>query len=77
MSNIIYSFNDFDEENIKAYPFYVGHSAGVVIDQRLVEDANGNINLSDTFVVTSGLAIESKEELAEFLTDIANELLGM
>ena len=72
MSKVIYSFNGFDDENIKAYPFYVGHSAGVVIDQRITQSG-----LGDTFVVTSGLAIETKEELAYFLQEIADELLGL
>lgn len=76
MSKIIYSFNEFDDENLKAYPFYVGYSQGLVIDQRLEENAEGKLVPTDLYVVTSGLPIETKEDLALFLHDFADGLLG-
>lgn len=76
MSKIIYSFNEFDDENLKAYPFYVGFSSGVVIDQRLEENAEGKLVPTDLYVVTSGLPVKTKEELALFLQDFADDLLG-
>lgn len=76
MTQTILSFNHFDEENIKAYPFYVGYNSGVVIDQRL-EEVDGEVVPTDLYVVTSGLPFETKEELAHFLKDFANALLGL
>ena len=73
---IVLSFNDHSEENLKAYPFYVGYNSGVVIDQR-VREVDGENVLDDLYVVTSGLPIKSKDELALFLKDFADSLLEL
>lgn len=75
--NVVLSFHDFSDNNLKAYPFYVGFSSGVVIDQRLEENAEGKPVPTDLYVVTSGLPIETKEELALFLKDFADGLLEL
>lgn len=74
--NVVLSFHDFSDETIKAYPFYAGHSVGVVIDQR-VREVDSEIVLDDLYVVTSGLPVETKEELATFLKDFADDLLEL
>ena len=74
--NVVLSFNNFSDNNLKAYPFYVGYNAGVVIDQR-VKEVDGEYVLDDLYVVTSGLPIETKEELATFLKDFADGLLEL
>ena len=73
MSDVLISYNSFSE-TIKDYPFYVGYNCGIVIDQRLKENAKGEITYGDLYVVTSGLPYESPQEVAEFLRNMADLL---
>ena len=73
MSDVLISYNSFSE-TIKDYPFYVGYNCGLVIDQRLKEDSQGNIEYGDLYVVTSGLPYKSPQEVAEFLRNMADLL---
>lgn len=71
--SFIFSFNNFSEQ-IKEYPFYVGFNCGIVIDFRMKEDSEGNKDILDTYVVTSGLPFTGPHEVVGFLRELADEL---
>ena len=73
MSEYRISFNNFSEE-VKTYPFHVGFNCGIIIDQKLFRNEEGEVDFGDTCVITSGLPIDTLPELIEVLQTIIDDL---